>query len=180
MTIGHSRHLRSLGLILYTSCFSKCYLATYIKEQTIYSRVTCILCHVEKLTPHFLGITNKFLTNPQVYSLPHMWRKEWYLNNIPCMYFIIVVGMLTHPYMYGIFDRPESLHPHSVNHLVWNWTPLPPTCLHLISLLIKQKMLQANSKAICSKYNNYKLLPFMNATIVQYVSFSVASWCKLL
>jgi hypothetical protein len=154
--IGHSRHLRSLGLILYTSCFSKCSLATYIKEQTIYNKVTCILCHVEKLTPHFLGTTNKFLTNLPVYSLPQMWRKEWYLNNIPCMYFIIVVGMLTHPYMYGIFDRPESLHPHLVNHLewnwtplhphlgnhlVWNWTPLPPTCLHLISLLIKQKML---------------------------------------
>jgi hypothetical protein len=142
--------------------------------------VTCILCHVEKLKPHFLGTTNKFLTNPQVYSLPQMWRKEWYLNNIPSMYFIIVVGMLTHPYMYGIFDRPSSLHPHSVNHLVWNWTPVPPTCLRFINLLIKQKMLQANSKAICSKYHSYKLLPFRNATIVQYASFTVASWCKLL
>jgi hypothetical protein len=72
--IGHSRHLRSLELLLYTSCFSKFSLATYIKEQTIYSRMTCILCHVEKLTPHFFGITNKFLTNPSV--LPPLDVKE--------------------------------------------------------------------------------------------------------
>jgi len=107
--IGHFKHLKSLGLLLYTSCLSKCSLVTYIKKQTIYNKVTCILCHVEKLTPHFLGITNKFLTNLQVYSLPQMWKKEWYLNNIPCMYFIFDVGMLTHPYMHGIFDSPKSL-----------------------------------------------------------------------